>query len=267
VNIKEYISSGILEAYALGDLTEQERAEVEKNLAQFPEIKLELSLIEEAQEKMLIDAALKPGSQIKHKLLAKIDQQMPQTKMIQLEKSSALVMWRLAAAASISIAIIASYMAYNYRSKWKSTASDLSTLAALNQQMAQDYNHVNQRIESIESSLKIMDSPNFKKVVMKGTQNAPEAVASVYWNESSHEVYLSMQQMKELAREKQYQLWAIIDGKPVDAGVFDRSTAGLIKMKNITSGVTTFAVTIEPRGGKSSPTLEAMQVAGNVIKG
>jgi hypothetical protein len=38
-------------------------------------------------------------------------------------------------------------------------------------------------------------------------------------------------------------------------------------MKAIQSGAATFAVTIEPRGGKASPTLETMQVAGNVIKG
>jgi hypothetical protein len=53
----------------------------------------------------------------------------------------------------------------------------------------------------------------------------------------------------------------------VDAGVFDNNKAGLVKMKDIAPGAATFAVTIEPRGGKQSPTLETMQVAGNVIKG
>jgi anti-sigma-K factor RskA len=72
--------------------------------------------------------------------------------------------------------------------------------------------------------------------------------------------------MKQLAQENQYQLWAIIDGKPVDAGVFDGNLAGLVKMKEIPSGAKTFAVTIEPRGGNASPTLEKMQVVGNVVK-
>ena len=73
--------------------------------------------------------------------------------------------------------------------------------------------------------------------------------------------------MRTLAQENQYQLWAIIDGKPVDAGVFDTSLAGLLKMKEIGNGAAAFAVTIEPRGGKASPTLETMQVVGNVVKG
>jgi hypothetical protein len=40
-----------------------------------------------------------------------------------------------------------------------------------------------------------------------------------------------------------------------------------LKMKAVRAGAATFAVTLEPRGGKQSPTLETMQVAGNVVKG
>jgi anti-sigma-K factor RskA len=111
-----------------------------------------------------------------------------------------------------------------------------------------------------------MDNPQFKRVIMKGTANAPEALASVYWNDSSKEVYLRIQNMKDLTQEKQYQLWAIIDGKPVDAGVFDGNLAGLLKMKDIARGASNFAVTIEPRGGQQSPTMETLQVLGNVEK-
>ena len=42
--------------------------------------------------------------------------------------------------------------------------------------------------------------------------------------------------------------------------------AGLLKMKDIGIGAGAFAVTIEPRGGKTSPTLETMQVVGTVVK-
>jgi anti-sigma-K factor RskA len=73
--------------------------------------------------------------------------------------------------------------------------------------------------------------------------------------------------MKALSLENQYQLWAIVDGKPIDAGVFDSNLSGLVKMKDITSGASTFAVTIEPRGGSVSPSLHTMQVVGNIVKG
>jgi anti-sigma-K factor RskA len=268
VNVEEYISSGILEAYALGELSEHERAEVEKNLTQYPALRQELALIEETQEKLLMKAAIQPSVALKSKLFASIDGQKAQGKTVVLKpEGSDVSVWKFAAAAAVTIALVSSYLAFNYWNKWKSSESSLSELIAQNQRVAQDYNSVNERLDQIEKDMNIINNPAFNRVVMKGTANAPAALASVYWNESSREVYLSIQDMKKLAQENQYQLWAIVDGKPVDAGVFDGDFAGLHKMKEIQPGAAAFAITIEPRGGKTSPTMETMQVIGNVVKG
>lgn len=267
MNIEEYIASGILEAYTLGELSASERLEVEKNLAQYPALRIELQLIEETQEKLLRKVAVSPRASVKENLFSKIDAQSSGAKIVQLAPSNSQIrFWKYAAAASVALAVLTSYLAYNYYGRWRSSENNLNNLIAQNQRMAQDYNTVNQRLDKIENDIKIIDNPSFSKVVMKGTPNAPEAVAYVYWNQTSNEVYLSVQNMKALAQENQYQLWAIVDGKPVDAGVFDSSIAGLLKMKNL-SGAAAFAVTIEPRGGKPTPSLETMQVVGNVIKG
>ncbi len=268
MNIEEYISSGILEAYALGELSDQERSEVEKNLTVFPLLREELTRIEEAQERLFMAAAVVPRSATKKNLFEKIDVQQAPARVIQMpQENSRIGFWKFAAAASVTIALISSYLAYDYWNRWRKTESNLSDLMAQNQRVAQDYNTVNQRLDQIENDLGIMNNPDFQRVVMKGTPNAPSAQASVYWNASTKEVYLSIQDMKELTDQNQFQLWAIIDGKPVDAGVFDNNFAGLLKMKDIATGAVTFAVTIEPRGGNESPSLETMQVAGNVIKG
>jgi anti-sigma-K factor RskA len=262
LNIEEYILSGILEAYVLGELSEREQKEVEKNLAHYPELKAELSRIEETQEAFLMKAAVQPKALVKENLFKKINEQKPQAKLVSMPVSSSQVnVWKYAAA--VALAIVSSLLAYTYYNKWRNTENDLSELIAQNQQIAQDYNTVNQRLNKIESDVKVIDNPAFKRVVMKGTDNAPEAMAYVYWNENTKEVYLSIQNMRALASENQYQLWAIVDGKPVDAGVFDSTVAGLLQMKSL-AGVATFAVTIEPRGGRPSPSLETLQVIGNI---
>jgi anti-sigma-K factor RskA len=265
VNIQEYISTGILEAYAMGELSEQERMEVEKNLQQYPALRDELAKIEETVEKVLMQTAVKPRAEVKAKLFEKINEKA-ETKVVPM-RSNSFTGWRYATAASIAIALLSSYLAYNYWGKWKKSESNLTELIAQNQRIAQDYNNVNLRLDKMEMELKVTNNPDFTRVLMKGTPNAPQSLASVYWNAQTKEVYLSIQNMKELSKENQYQLWAIIDGKPVDCGVFDATLAGLLKMKEAFSSPTTFAVTIEPRGGKASPTLETMQVAGNLVKG
>jgi anti-sigma-K factor RskA len=261
LNIEEYISSGILEAYALGELPAAEREAVEKNLAQYPELRKELALIEEVQEALLMKTAVRPRAAVKENLFSKIESKQ-ETKVVSMQTG----FWKYATAASVALALVTSYLAFNYYSKWQNSENSLSELMAQNQQMAHDYNTVNQRLDKMESDMHVIGSPDFNRVVMKGTPNAPDAMAYIYWNERSKEVYLSIQNMKQLSQDQQYQLWAIVDGKPVDAGVFDMNTAGLLKMKEMT-GAVTFAVTIEPRGGKPTPSLETMQVAGNVVKG
>jgi len=258
LNIKEYISSGILESYALGELPEAERLEVERNLAQYPELRKELSAIEETMEVFFRGAAEKPRAAVKEKILSSIK---PVAKVVSLD------IWKYATAASLIIAFTSVYMAYSFWNNWKETEASLMELRALNEQVARDYNKVNQRLDAIESEMQIVENPAFERVMMKGTDKAPGALASVYWNRSSEEVYLSIQNLKVLAQHQQYQLWAMVDGKPVDLGVFDGPSAGtgmsgLHKM-NSAGKATAFAITIEPRGGKPSPTMETMQVVGN----
>jgi len=263
VNIKEYISSGILESYVLGELNARERADVERNLELYPELKPELNQIEQAQEMLLMESAISPSPAVKAVVMNRIESR--QAKVVSISSTGSTGFWRMAAAASITVAVVASIFAYNFRNKWKAAEANLIALSQQNSQIAENYNQVNDRLNKLQNDVDILTDPQFKTVVMKGTTNAPEALATVYWNESTREVYLRIQSMKDLTNENQYQLWAIIDGKPVDAGVFDVEE-GLVKMKNVGKGAVLFAVTIEPRGGKASPSLETMQVKGEVGK-
>jgi anti-sigma-K factor RskA len=260
VNIKEYISSGILEAYVLGELSDQERSEVEKNLALYPALLEELRLIEETQEAILQRIAVAPRAGLKAQILNNIPRN--EAKVVQMESDARP--WKFAAAAAIGLAVVSSVLAFNYWNKWRNTENDLLALRQDNARIAEDYNRVNRQLEGFEQEIEIISDPAFTKVMLAGTANAPEALAVVYWKESTAEVFLKVKNLKSLSQENQYQLWAIIDGKPVDAGVFDGNVAGIAKMKDIGKGAAAFAVTVEPRGGKATPSLETMQLLGNV---
>ncbi|RAW02682.1 anti-sigma factor [Pseudochryseolinea flava] len=266
MNIHEYISSGILEAYALGELSATERSEVEKNLALYAELREELARIEEVQEQLLMSAAINPRAAVKHALFEKIDSRKEEAKVIPLHGDKPSVNpWKWVAAASVTVALIASYFAFMYRSQWVETRTQLAEVQAINERVAEQYNQVNQRLDKIEVDLDITSNPDFQRVAMTSPAAVPDgSLATVYWNKNTNEVYLDVQSLKEISQENQFQLWAIIDNKPVDAGVFDADMSGLIKMKKVANGAAMFAVTIEPRGGKESPTLSTMQVAGKV---
>ncbi|WP_420316944.1 anti-sigma factor [Ekhidna sp.] len=273
MNIEEYISSGILEAYVMDQLSSAESKEVEKAITEYPELKVELELIELSMESLALATAAKPPPGIKENLMSQVETETKTNNMggeqevpvIPMGNQQSASVWRYAAAASVLIALGSAFMAFNYWNKWRSAEEQLSDLIAQNQQFADNYNQVNQQLDDIQSAVAIMNSSSYKRVVMNGTDNSPDAQATVYWNEASEDVYLSIQNLKALSQDQQYQLWAIIDGKPVDAGVFDPANDRfLVQMKNIGPNAAAFAVTIEPRGGSENPSLETMQVVGNV---
>ncbi len=260
MNVQEYIASGILESYALDQLSDKERVEVEQMIQDYPEVEAELVEIEHSLEEMTMRLAVKPSEGVKSRILSDLQ---GEASVIPI-RSNSFGYLKYAAAASLVLALFSMILAFNYWNKWKSAEAELSELITQNQQFAQNYNRVNQELDDIGKALLIMNDKDFRRIALKGTDNAPDASVNVFWNTSTEDVYLSVINLKQLAEGQQYQLWAIIDGVPVDAGVFDLDDSSyLVQMKGTPSNAAAFAITIEPRGGSENPALETMQVLGN----
>ncbi|MES2798170.1 MAG: anti-sigma factor [Bacteroidota bacterium] len=251
MDLEAYISSGILESYALGAATPKEKVEVEANIVAYPELAIELALIREAIESYALLHEQNPPADLKAKTMqALFGEQSEKPKAnFTIEKSenqiNNLFNWRVAA----SWALLALSVGGNFYffSQWKSTEGKLVVAQAQNTQMAQ--NDVIQKA-NFETKIAIIDNAQFKKVVLKGTEAAPNAFASVYFNTISKEVYLVNMKMPVLPEGKQYQLWAIIDGKPVDAGMISEADS-LGKMK-LSPNAAAFAISIENVGGSTT---------------
>ncbi len=59
----------------------------------------------------------------------------------------------------------------------------------------------------MEASMNIVKNPSIKAVKMPGTKPFPTALATVYWNQQSKEVFVMVNNLPEPAADKQYQLW------------------------------------------------------------
>ncbi|MEO9967342.1 MAG: anti-sigma factor [Reichenbachiella sp.] len=259
MNIEEYISSGILEQYALGELSQAEMAEVQELIEAHPQIKAELDLITSTLETLALKTAINPPTRLKNAIKAELDLEK-EAKEIQLQQIKKEKSFSYAVAASISVAILASALAFFFYGQWRSAENQLEVLIAQNQEVADNYEFVNQQLKNLENDVDVLANPAYTRVAMSGTDNSPESLATVYWNANTEEVYLKIQNLRTLSQSEQYQLWAIVDGVPVDMGVFD-SESNLLKMKSVGSAAA-FAVTIEPRGGSENPSLQTMQVLG-----
>lgn len=249
MNIKEYISSGIIESYVLGLASEHERIEFEKLCIQYPELVAARDEFEIQLEKKAFEQSIAPSVHIKEKVLSAVrdqDTSVNETKVIDMNTRTRNTGWlRSLAAASIVLLLASAYFAYDFYSK--------------NESLQKSTNQLQSKIDSLTVQMadqkKMMDmvtNPSVTVVSMVGTQQNPSS-ANIYWDSTSSDVFMVVKNIPKLPTEKQYQLWAFIDGKPADLGLFDGDKNNvMLKMKN-TQKAEAFAITIEKRGNGPTP--------------
>ncbi|GAC1374280.1 MAG: hypothetical protein NVS3B25_16200 [Hymenobacter sp.] len=295
-NIQDYIESGILEQYALGELSAAEQAAVEAQAAGHPEIQAELRQVQAAlgfyaeahaivlpagmRERVLGHvmaqlAAPAPGLRAEVDALAQA-QRHPAAPVRASQPAEAITrplssapvatarsVWALAASVALILSLGGNALLY---SRWKDASHDLVALQGEQARFATTTNVVQKQLGDLRQENQVLRSDEFRAVALAGTKAAPTAHAKVLFNAATHKVYVDVKSLPVLPAGKQYQLWALDKGKPVDAGVLTVATAtgeGIQHMKDIASAQT-FAMTVEPVGGSANPTLSTMTVVGNI---
>lgn len=263
MNLEHFISSGKLEAYVLGLLSEREIAEVEQYIAHFPELKAELSSIEEALERYAMATAIDPPPGLEQSILNTIRSEKitPSTSTNQVSKGSTSAWpWILGL-----LALAAAAAAFYFFSQLSDVRQDLQDAKDQNQQLLLDCDTIRQNAQQTSQMIAYLRATQTRQIEMKGTALSPSSKAIVFWNDDQDAAYLDVRQLPEPPSDKQYQLWAIVDGTPVSMGVFEIGAQfdGLQSVPFI-ENPQAFAVTLEPRGGSENPTLEQMYVIGEV---
>jgi anti-sigma-K factor RskA len=254
LNIQDYISSGIIESYVLGLASPDERQEFEQYCLQYPELAEARNAFELALEKQALSATEQPPAFVKEQVFREIRAEGRVVSMKPVWGSKGVNRWKFAAAASVIL--LAGSIAWN--------------IAQMNQNktLAVNLEKANDNITGLVAEIgKLQQNPNIKMAALRGMEISPQSTATVYWDTTSHDVFLLANNLPAPPDGKQYQLWALIDGKPVDLGMMDyniRQKKLLVRMKNV-GNAQAFAITLEKmdRPDPSKPGGD-MYVMGNL---
>ncbi len=253
MNFESYIRSGILESYALGLGTPAERAEVERNIAQYPVLAAELKAIEDSLAAYAQAHAIAPPDGLKSKILEKIESEMkaptpePTPDPPSSEGGSgggwtlkSLLPWFIAGiAVALGVALWTSKTEYREQQALMRTMEqqlkDCKSDSMLQQQLRQDMAFIN--------------DPATRRIDMLGDVGGQ---LSVYLNASQQAVFATTARMKPLPANQDYQLWVIVEGNPnpVPLEVFQPGSDPLALVPvSFREKVQAFAVSLEPKGG------------------
>jgi anti-sigma-K factor RskA len=292
VDVQRYISSGILESYVFGMLPEAEHNEVEAVVLQYPEIKAAVNLLQQDKERFVQLYAVAPPPGVKDRLIEIIRQENEEEDKGLLPeelrdpaapavkrasdapapglppKSSKEHIYKYAAAAIIILLLGSIVMNFVFFHKSTDYKSRYKALIATKEKL--DAEKERQALTSLKTPKPDADpltSPEFKWTKMQGSGAYAGKSVSVGWNARTQAVYLQAHLMPAPPAGKQFQLWAIVNRKLVDIGVFktgDDVSGQLQEMKAL-AVAQGFAVTLE-KTGSSGPSMDQVCMSARISR-
>jgi anti-sigma-K factor RskA len=278
VDLSCIISSGDLELYVLGLLPAEEAYKVEQLALLFPEVKAEIDAISAALEGVSAAASAGPAPAVKESLMQKLAQlkseetrtaapvipmervpeetgSAPAAPAVPLRRSS----WALAASLGGLIVALGAllYLASLNRQKGAEIARLNGAVDTLNRH----YTSQQRQVQAWEQTVQMMQSTDYRKIALASVPGKPAARADVFWKPATGEVFVMDVSLPPAPAGHQYQLWAIVNGQPVDAGMLGDTGMQVQKMKTF-GAADAFAITLEKEGGSPTPTMSALYVMG-----
>ncbi|PXW18016.1 anti-sigma-K factor RskA [Chryseobacterium sp. CBTAP 102] len=274
MNTKEYISSGIIESYILGHASPEEAGILECVMKNNAEVKTAFEEAQKTLEDLATAQAVTPPSDLKSKIWNKIQQEqtveevspslpadLPEVKgrtenntdIKEYQKNTPWKTYAIAASVLFLVSVGGNLF-------WMNTQSANQKEMAL---MIADKKQQDQAMEKMNRKIDMFSNPDMQMVMLKGVEKHAEAKAMVFWDKKTKEVYLNAEKLPKAPEGMQYQLWAIEDGKPVNAGMYTEDKDSRTALASIPNAQA-FAITLEKAGGSSVPTMENMFVMGKI---
>jgi anti-sigma-K factor RskA len=239
-----FLESGLLEQYALGIADPAEEQVVEQMFNLHPELRQEVEDMRRAIEQYALQHAIPPPPAVKTKIQQEIERKTAAPQQIATTRS---VSW-------LNVVVIGALVV-------------LCTLTALRMRSLQVENKNLQgqlvTCESREKIVAFLKDPQTQPMLLLGTAYAPQAAALVYWNEEMHTAMINPFKLSPLKPNQQYQIWADVDGKMVNAGLISTQLEKYQSLKYLPNAKS-LNITIEPLGGSQSPTVSRL-VANHAI--
>ncbi|SDI94928.1 anti-sigma factor [Chryseobacterium jejuense] len=268
MNTKEYISSGIIESYILGHASPEEAGILECVMKNNAEVKAAYEEAQKTLEDLATVQAVTPPSDLKSKIWDKIQMEQnveeekpfspkisvtPSLEVPEIKKNTP---WKTLGIAA-SVLFLASVAGNLF---WVSKQSEVQKEMAVmkTEKQSQDL-----AMQKMNQKITMFSNPDMQMVMLNGVENHKDAKAMVFWDKKTKEVYLNAEKLPKAPTGMQYQLWAIEDGKPVNAGMYSEDKDSQIALASI-SKAQAFAITLEKEGGSSVPTMENMFVMGEI---
>ena len=253
MDINNYISSGKIESYVMGLCTPEENSEMELLRLQYPELNKAILQFETELENNLLNNQTLPGDKADARILQSLQSlQTPAFDISTKQTGNKEINWfKWVAAAAILLFAVSSIFNYTLYKKNKSQQLVLNDKANYSPLPVTDYN--------------VLKDPAITPVAMYGVVPHSICRCTMFWDKKTGKIFIMIHHLPQSSSQKDYQLWAMVNDKPVSIGIIKDEIRGrFIELSNVPAGATAFTVTLEKAGGTTAPTVEETYLSGKI---
>lgn len=259
---KEYIASGILELYVAGVLTEQENQQVYDVIQKSPEALQEVESIEKAILQLTAATSVVDIPSF-DAIKAHLNEDEDTTKVIPMKPKQSWTQFTGWVAAIILAGLFIWSMNENNQIK-----EELATEKENIQEQQKLIDSTETNLAETQKILDVIRDKNVISVPLAGQQVSPTSYAKVYWDKQTNEIYLDAKGLPKPPEGKVYQIWSLklTPLTPTSLGTLESFADSKTKIFTIPNSNESeaFGITLEPKGGSESPTLEQLYTLGAV---
>ncbi len=253
-NVDEFIESGILEEYAMGLLPEEEAQKVLKMAFLHPKVRQELNAIEETLQRLAMRSRLEPSPGLRSVIQARAISKSP---TVIPRKDFGIPRNQLyGSIAAMLLVAFGAVLAAFFNSK-----DQMKTLQALYESRIAAMEKHN---TELREQLMVANNLRFERTRLSSSSTQNQ-YALVYANQEA--LFLCTSYLPEPPAEYQYQLWSIVDDQPRSSGVIPLARKGTMDTMKRFQRTKAYAISVEPVGGSTIPTIDKIVVSGNIAQG
>jgi anti-sigma-K factor RskA len=243
MTIEEIHDKGLLESYLIGDISFNDKNLVIEALNTYPELRDELRSMETAIQAYATAHAVPVSPELKEKIL-----KIARINAVPHNLSKGDNEWKKLALL-LGIGVVGLLLAFF----WKANAL---------KQLQSDYNAWVQRCDSIQAEQdrvllvyeQIKDTNN-RIIPIQPTEKYPTTNLYFHNNESTGRNYIQLKNLPALADNQSFQLWSLKGDQAIPLNVFQGDGELIFEVEHVEE-TDAYAITIEPRGGQDTPSLD-----------
>ena len=256
ISKNEILESGLLEQFVLGLTTDQETELVRNYIAEYPELKEHLNIMERAMENIALKHAIVPPEELKEQTLRKIQE----SSSIGEKPNYSLWKWMTGIAAAAFV--IVGVMSINMNNKLNSIKSEIIEKNQQYTLLSNDCNLIKDDFKKNQQLLSLFMNENVDPINLKGNDLSTGSEIIVFWGSQMDNADLYIKNIPAPPEDHIYQLWGDVDGVMMSLGIFSNDKE-IVKIKYL-ENTESLNVTIEEMGGSDHPNVSRLIMSSKV---